>query len=132
MAPLFGPRPENGWESNKVGANGPPIETEHGWLMLYHGTDADNVYRFGVCLLDLDDPRRVLSRPREPIFEPQEMWELRGDVPNVVFSCANPVVEGVVYLYYGGGDHVIGLATCRLDDLIEFALKGASHLQDTQ
>ncbi len=138
MAPIFGPRPENGWESNKVGANGPPIETEHGWLMLYHGTDADNVYRFGLCLLDLDDPRRVLSRPREPIFEPQEMWELRGDVPNVVFSCANPVVEGVVYLYYGGGDHVIGLATCRLDDLIEFALKGAthlgsaSHLQDTQ
>jgi len=122
MAPIFGPRPENDWESNKVGANGPPIETEHGWLMLYHGTDADNVYRFGVCLLDLDDPRRVLSRPREPIFEPQELWELRGDVPNVVFSCANPVVEGTVYVYYGGGDHVIGLATCRLDELLDFVL----------
>ncbi len=121
MTPIFGPRPENGWDSNKVGANGPPIETERGWLMLYHGTDDENVYRFGVCLLDLDDPRRMLSRPRAPIFEPQELWELRGDVPNVVFSCANPLVDGVVYVYYGGGDHVIGLATCRLDELLEFA-----------
>ncbi len=124
MSPLFGPRPENPWESHKVGANGPPIETEEGWLMLYHGTDESNVYRFGVCLLALDDPRRVVRRPREPIFAPQEMWEVRGDVPNVVFSCANPVVDGVVYVYYGGGDHVIGLATARLDDLLTFALGG--------
>jgi predicted GH43/DUF377 family glycosyl hydrolase len=50
------------------------------------------------------------------------LWELRGDVPNVVFSCANPVVDGTVYVYYGGGDHVIGLATCGLDELLDFAL----------
>jgi len=75
-----------------------------------------------VVLLDLDDPSRVIRRPREPIFWPEELWELRGDVPNVVFSCANPVVDGMVYVYYGGGDHVIGLATCRLDDLMSFVL----------
>ncbi len=121
MAPIFGPRAE-GWDSKSVGGNGVPIETEHGWLMLYHGYDADHVYRFGVCLLDLEDPRRVIRRPREPIFWPEELWELRGDVPNVVFSCANPVVDGTVYVYYGGGDHVIGLATCRLDELTDFAL----------
>jgi len=129
MTTIFDPRPDNVWDSQKVGANGAPIETEHGWLMLYHGTDEDNVYRFGVCLLDLDDPRQVLCRPRAPIFWPQELWELRGDVPNVVFSCANPVVSGTVYVYYGGGDHVIGLATCRLDELLEFTLaEGATHL----
>ncbi len=122
MSPIFGPRSDNGWDSKSVGANGVPIETEHGWLMLYHGYDSDHVYHFGVCLLDLEDPSRVLRRPREPIFWPEELWELRGDVPNVVFSCANPVVDGVVYVFYGGGDHVIGLATCRLDDLIEFVL----------
>ncbi len=121
MAPVFGPRPDNDWDSNKVGANGVPIETDAGWLILYHGTDADNVYRFGVCLLDLDDPVRVIHRPRAPMFWPEELWELRGDVPNVVFSCANPVVNGTVYVYYGGGDHVIGLATCRLDELLDFA-----------
>ncbi len=122
MAPIFGPREDNDWDSSKVGANGPPIETEHGWLMLYHGTDERNIYRFGVCLLDLEDPRVVLRRPRAPIFEPRELWELRGDVPNVVFSCANPVVDGTVYVYYGGGDHVIGLATVSLADLLAFVL----------
>ena len=50
------------------------------------------------------------------------MWELRGDVPNVVFSCANPVVDGTVYFYYGGADHVIGLATAELDEVIDYVL----------
>jgi predicted GH43/DUF377 family glycosyl hydrolase len=122
MAPIFGPRPDNGWDSVKVGANGVPIETRAGWLMIYHATDADTVYRFGVCLLDRDNPGKVIRRPKAPIFWPEELWELRGDVPNVVFSCANPVVDGVVYVYYGGGDHVVGLATCRLDELLDFAL----------
>ncbi|MDI6769728.1 MAG: crosslink repair DNA glycosylase YcaQ family protein [Anaerolineales bacterium] len=78
----------------------------------------------GVFLLDLDDPGRVIHRPKDFIFEPQELWELRGDVPNVVFSCANPVVNGVVHVYYGAADHVIGLATCPLNDLLDTARFG--------
>jgi len=124
MRPIFGPRPESAWDNNRVGSNGTPIETEAGWLMLYHGYDQAHVYRFGVCLLDRDDPSRVLRRPRDPIFEPEELWELRGDVPNVVFSCANPVVAGQVYVYYGAADHVIGLATVPLDELLDYALTG--------
>jgi predicted GH43/DUF377 family glycosyl hydrolase len=73
-------------------------------------------------LLNIDDPSRVIARPKEPIFEPAEIWELKGDVNQVVFSCANPVVAEKVYVYYGGGDHVIGLATRQLDDLLNFAL----------
>jgi predicted GH43/DUF377 family glycosyl hydrolase len=122
MASIFGPRAEPGWDSVSVGGNGVPIETEHGWLMLYHGYDAAHIYSLGVCLLDLDDPRRVIRRPKGRLLWPEELWELRGDVPNVVFSNANPVVAGTVYVYYGGGDHVIGLATCALADLLDFAL----------
>jgi beta-1,2-mannobiose phosphorylase / 1,2-beta-oligomannan phosphorylase len=122
MAPIFGPRP-GAWDGASVGANGVPIETEHGWLILYHGYADDHVYRFGVCLLDLHDPTRVLRRPLDPIFEPAELWELRGDVPNVVFSCANPVVDGLVHVYYGGGDHVIALATCPLQALLDYCLR---------
>jgi predicted GH43/DUF377 family glycosyl hydrolase len=122
MAPIFGPREGNWWDCSAVGANGIPIETKDGWLMVYHAYDDDHVYRFGACLLDLEDPSRVLRRPREPIFWPEELWELRGDVPNVVFSCANPVVGGTVHVYYGGGDHVIGLATCELGELLGFVL----------
>jgi predicted GH43/DUF377 family glycosyl hydrolase len=121
MKPIFGPRPENDWDSLSVGGNGVPIETEHGWLMLYHGYDEPHVYSLGVCLLDLDDPSRVIHRPKGRIFWPEALWELRGDVPNVVFSNANPVVDGTVYVYYGGADHVIGLATCSLADLLDFA-----------
>jgi len=120
MSPIFGPRPDNGWDEKRVGGNGVPIETEHGWLMFYHAYNEEHVYRIGVCLLDLDDPTRVIRRPQANVFEPQELWELRGDVPNVVFSCANPVVNGTVYVYYGGADHVIGLATCSLEELLDF------------
>ena len=124
MAPIYGPRPENGWDNTSVGSNGIPIETEHGWLVLNHAYDEKSVYRFGVIMLDLEDPTRIIRRPKDPIFWPEELWEMRGDVPNVVFSNANPVVNGTVYVYYGGGDHVIGLATCSLDELLDYALNG--------
>ena len=120
---VMGPRTE-GWDCNRVGGGGVPIETEHGWLVIYHAYDYDHVYRLGVVLLDLDDPTQVIHRPKEPIFWPQEPWELHGDVPNVVFSAANPVVNGTVYVYYGGADRLIGLATCRLGELVDFARSG--------
>jgi predicted GH43/DUF377 family glycosyl hydrolase len=122
MSPIYGPRKDNGWDALSVGSNGVPIETQHGWLLINHAYGVERIYRFGVILLDLDDPRKVIRRPLAPIFWPEELWEIRGDVPQVVFSCANPVVNGTVYVYYGGGDHVIGLATCTLDDLVDFAL----------
>lgn len=123
MVPIFGPR-ASGWDSKSVGSNGVPIETDEGWLLLYHAYDEDHIYRFGTCLLDLKDPSRIIHRAAASIFEPREIWELKGDVPNVVFSGANPVVDGTVYVYYGGGDHVIGLATCSLDELLAFARSG--------
>jgi beta-1,2-mannobiose phosphorylase / 1,2-beta-oligomannan phosphorylase len=139
MAPIYGPRSDNWWDATSVGSNGVPIETEHGWLCLNHGytvevhggdnsvspvTTITRVYRLGVILLDLDDPTQVIHRPKEPIFWPEEIWELRGDVPNVVFNNASPVVDGTVYAYYGGADHVIGLATCKLADLVEYGRFG--------
>jgi beta-1,2-mannobiose phosphorylase / 1,2-beta-oligomannan phosphorylase len=123
MTPIFGPR-ELSWDSKSVGSNGVPIETEEGWLLLYHAYDEEHVYRFGACLLDLDDPSRVIRRATEPVFWPREMWEIRGDVPMVVFSGANPVVDGTVYVFYGGGDHAVGLATCPLSELLSFACSG--------
>jgi predicted GH43/DUF377 family glycosyl hydrolase len=124
MAPIYEPRPEPGWDSLSVGSNGPPIETRHGWLLINHGYDNTRVYRFGAILLDLEEPTRVIHRAETPIFWPMELWELRGDVPNVVFSCANPVVGDRVYVFYGGGDHAIGLATCSLEDLLDYARFG--------
>lgn len=138
MRPIYGPRPQNWWDASSVGSNGVPIETQHGWLCLNHGytiesatassltgsAEVSRMYRLGVILLDLEDPARVVHRPQAPIFWPEEIWELRGDVPNVVFNNGSVVVGDEVYVYYGGADHVIGLATCRLDDLIDYARFG--------
>jgi beta-1,2-mannobiose phosphorylase / 1,2-beta-oligomannan phosphorylase len=124
MSLIYGPRSGSTWDSMSVGNNGVPIETSEGWLVLNHGYTPDHVYHIGAVLLDLDDPTRVIRRPINPIFCPREIWELRGDIPNVIFSCANPVLDGKVYVYYGGGDHVIGLATCSLNDLLDFVRTG--------
>jgi beta-1,2-mannobiose phosphorylase / 1,2-beta-oligomannan phosphorylase len=123
FAVVLEPR-SDGWDCKRVGAGGVPIETEHGWLVLYHAYDFDHVYRLGVCLLALDDPGRVTHRPAGYLLEPQEPWELKGDVPNVVFSTANPVVDGVVHVYYGGADRLVGLATGHLTELLRFVQSG--------
>ena len=118
---VMDPRPGN-WDCKRIGAGGVPIETEHGWLVVYHGYDNEITYRFGACLMDLDNPTRVIARPREFIMQPREPWEFKGDTPRAIFSTANPMVDGTVYVYYGGADRVIGLASCELDELMQFAL----------
>lgn len=121
MAVCYGPTTGDGWDSVSVGSNGVPIATEDGWLCIYHGYDESKTYRLGVILLDRGDPTQVLGRAAEPILEPAEIYEIRGDVPNVVFSNANPVVDGRVNVYYGGADHVTCLATCGLTELLGLA-----------
>ena len=119
---LLSPRPGL-WDGKRVGAGGPPILTDEGWLMLYHGYNDDHVYCMGVALLDKDDPTKVLKRPEASVLEPQTAWELRGDVPNVVFGTANPVINGTIYLYYGGADRVVGLARAHLEALLTWTLR---------
>lgn len=118
------PRSEDAWDGLRVGASGVPIYTPEGWLIIYHAYNDAHEYRLGAALLDLNDPGRVISRAKGFLLQPEEPWEIKGDVPNVVFSCANPVVDGVVYVYYGGADRVIGLATMTLSDLLDFARNG--------
>ena len=107
--------PESNWESEKIGIAGPPIRTDHGWLLIYHGVSKSNWYRLGIANLDLGDPSQVISRQQEPILEPELEWEIHGHVPNVVFSCGQVVVDGILYVYYGAADTVIGVAMINLE-----------------
>jgi len=112
------------WDNVKVGIAGAPIETEHGWLLLYHGvSNPGGVYKVGAMLLEYDDPRRILARTDEPIFEPQKSYELQGVVPNVVFPCGAVVIKDIIYLYYGGGDKVVGVAVMPLASLMALLLE---------
>jgi len=113
------PRP-GAWDSHKIGANGPPLRTDAGWLFFYHGFAGDKVYRMGVALLDLEDPTVVLKRQEEPILEPEEEWERHGDIPNVVFSCGQVMTDEALYVYYGGADAAIGVATADRDEVLAF------------
>ncbi|HIC88481.1 MAG TPA: glycosidase, partial [Anaerolineae bacterium] len=116
---IMRPRPGT-WEHSKIGAAGPPIKTEQGWLLIYHAVDANNAYRLGVALLDLADPSAVLARPEGFVLEPRETWEHRGDVPHVVFSCGAIVVNEELYVYYGGADRVMAVATCAIAEMMAF------------
>ena len=118
------PREDNEWDTASIGSNGVPIRTEHGWLLFYHGYGDEHIYRQSVALLDLDDPTQVINRPESIIMEPTETWEIRGDVPNVIFSCSNNVVGDELYFYYAGADRLVGLATAPFAEVIDFARSG--------
>jgi predicted GH43/DUF377 family glycosyl hydrolase len=111
------------WDAGKIGLGPPPLETPEGWLVMYHGvhaTAAGPIYRAGLALLDLVNPRLVIGRTDEWVFGPSAPYEITGDVGRVVFPCGwvlDPAGQ-VVSVYYGAGDSVVGLATVRLDHLL--------------
>jgi predicted GH43/DUF377 family glycosyl hydrolase len=115
------------WDANKIGLGPPPLETSEGWLIMYHGvrqTASGSIYRLGLALLDLKNPRKVLHRGDSWVFGPEEPYEQTGDVGGVVFPCGWVVAEtgGEVRMYYGAADTSIGVATAKLDDLLNFVL----------
>lgn len=115
-----------GWQATKIGAGPIPIETDEGWVMIYHGVlNSCNgfVYSFGVALLDLDEPWKVIARSRNYLIAPRELYECVGDVPNVTFPCAALVdaPTGRVAIYYGCADTCTGMAFAYIDELIEHA-----------
>jgi predicted GH43/DUF377 family glycosyl hydrolase len=114
---MLGPR-HGMWDGKKVGISTPPIKTKKGWLMFYHGISETSTYRVGMVLLDLKDPTIVLSRSALPVFEPKEDYEMNGIVSKVVFPCGVVNRKGTIYLYYGGADYVVGVATAKLDKLL--------------
>jgi beta-1,2-mannobiose phosphorylase / 1,2-beta-oligomannan phosphorylase len=107
------------WDSRKIGITGPPIKTDAGWLLIYHGVSRHATYRLGAILLDKDDPEKIISRADGPILEPIMDYEKEGQVPNVVFSCGVVLKDDTLFVYYGGGDTVIGVATAKLEEVLE-------------
>lgn len=121
---IIHPRPGM-WGNTRVGGGGPPIKTDQGWLLIYHGYNEAHVYSLGLALLDYEEPGRVLSRPEAPIFYPMMPWERFGEVAGVVFSCGQVILDDTVYVYYGGADRVIGVATGSLRTMIDDVLAAA-------
>ena len=121
---VLGPREGAWWDSLRIGLGPPPLRTEHGWLLVYHGvkdTVAGEIYRVGLALLDLKEPTRVLSRLSSWVLAPTAPYERSGDVPNVVFPCGliHDQESDELRLYYGAADSTICLASGRLHDVLD-------------
>jgi len=116
------------WDCIRIGLSAQPLRTEAGWLVLYHGvreTTSGAIYRQGLVLLDLENPRKVLRRSSAWIFGPEAASEVEGDVGNVTFSCGWLLdeKENKLHMYYGGADTVICLATAPFDQVMDYVRK---------
>lgn len=108
-------------ESSYIGSGCPPIETEHGWLLIHHGvepSDGGLIYSACAALLDLDEPSKVVARLPYPLFSPKNEWELKGEVNNVVFPTGTATFGDTLYIYYGAADTLIATISVSLSDLM--------------
>ncbi|MEG0807023.1 MAG: glycosidase [Alistipes sp.] len=112
---------EGSWEE-KIGGSTPPILTDKGWLMLYHGVARNGhaEYKVGAVLLDPTNPLKVIARTPNPILEPEFPYETEGFYNHCVFPTGNVVVDDVLYVYYGGADRYVGVATCNLTEFLKY------------
>jgi predicted GH43/DUF377 family glycosyl hydrolase len=114
------------WDSRKVGAGAPPINTGKGWLFIYQAVDdLDPLYHYkiGAMLLDLNDPLKVLARCKVPVLEPHASYEINGWKSGIVYPCGAVVIKNRLFVYYGASDRVTCVATADLNQFLERLLK---------
>ncbi|MFZ2049254.1 MAG: glycosidase [Minisyncoccia bacterium] len=109
------------WDTWLRGVGPAPIKTKYGWLVLYHAMDIKdpNRYKLGAMILDLNNPKKVVAISKQPILEPDEVYENEGFKAGVVYACGAVVVDGWLFVYYGGADTVVCVATIKFDSLIK-------------
>ena len=113
-------------EISYLGGGCPPIETEHGWLLIYHSVyDSVKGYVYCACaaLLDLENPLKVIARLPQALFQPELDWELQGEVNNVCFPTGAVQIEDTLYIYYGAADEQIAVASLSMSELLSVLLK---------
>ena len=122
------------WDANKIGLCSPPIETNKGWLMIYHGvrqTASGSIYRLGLALFDLESPDICLQRGDSWVFGPEASYERGGDVKDVVFPCGQTIGadKDTIYVYYGAADSSIALATGSIRAILAWLDTNSSPLE---
>lgn len=108
------------WDSWVRGAGPPPIKTSEGWLLMYHAMDRldPNKYKVGAMILDSKNPENILFRSEKPLLEPDMHYENEGFKRGVVYACGTTIINGRLFVYYGGADSVTCVATADLDELL--------------
>ncbi len=128
------PRSREWWDSRKIGAGAPPLKTDAGWLLIYQAVDDKDAsqYKIGAMLLDLQDPSKVLYRSAQPILEPIEKYENHGFKAGVVYPCGAVIIDETLFVYYGGADSYVCVATANVPEFIDQLKKtGQPNLDPT-
>ncbi len=115
------------WDNIVRGAGAPPIKTDYGWLVLYHAMDRKDPdkYKVGAMILDHDDPTKILYRAAHPVLEPAEAYENNGAKSGVVYVCGAVIKEDVLFVYYGGADSVVCVATANIHEFLRDIMREA-------
>jgi beta-1,2-mannobiose phosphorylase / 1,2-beta-oligomannan phosphorylase len=114
--------PKHKHEVSYIGGGCPPIETEIGWLLIYHGVhDTIKGYVYSACaaLLDIENPQKEIARLPYALFKPEHEWELKGEVNNVCFPSGSLVVHDTLYIYYGAADERVACASLSISELLK-------------
>lgn len=106
------------WDSRKIGAGPPPLKTDDGWLLIYHGVGDQDAgrYKIGAMLLDSEYPEKVIARSYHPVLQPEHHLENAGHKSGVVYPCGSVIKDGRLIVYYGGADTVALAATADIDE----------------
>lgn len=123
--------PEFGYESRGIGAGAPLIETDKGWLMIFHSVEDSNagkIYYASAALLDKNQPFNVIGRLKKPLISPTEIYEKEGDVNNVVFPTGLAIFGEKLYIYYGVADKRIAVVSVNLNELLFELLTSKSEI----
>jgi predicted GH43/DUF377 family glycosyl hydrolase len=126
---------DNMWDSRKIGVGAPPMRTKDGWLLIYYAVDDrdDSKYCIGAMLLDINDPTKVLHRTDHPILIPDQEYENYGFKAGVAYPCGAVIIKDQLFVYYGGADSVVCVATANLDAFLEeLKTKESAHLSKIQ
>jgi predicted GH43/DUF377 family glycosyl hydrolase len=122
------------WRSSRVGAGAPPIRTDAGWLLPFHGAtsvEEGNVYSMGWCVLDIDRPESVRFVSDAPALSPEAPYEIEQrsipqvDMVNFITGVRVVFPQGLVergdelLVYYGAADVSVGGARVGKRALVE-------------
>lgn len=114
--------PKYDFEVNYIGGGCPPIETDDGWLIIYHGVEETvkgKVYHAAAALLHLERPELEISRLVKPLFSPTKPWEKEGVVDNIVFPTGTALFGDKLYIYYGAADKHLAVASLNIKKLLQ-------------
>ena len=116
---------ESAWQSLKIGPGPIPIETDEGWLLIYHGVIMTcNGYVYRMARRCWTSTNRGRSRPAArttswPRTCRMSAWATCPTSPSPVRALAD-ADTGRIAVYYGCADTVTGLAFTTVDKVLDY------------